>query len=136
MIKKYLPDFRNISPVKQGTLIIVLITALSLGCLITRQNSMLAWNLISSPIFLFCFYNPILGSFHQKPLQYLGLSTAVFFVLLMYIYISGNFVSVHSYQQSQELHAMTLLTVLFYFMFQLICVLFKGILYMLEEIDR
>lgn len=88
-MKKYLPDLKNTGPLQQGVFIMLLITALSLGCLLFRPQGMFAWNLISSPLLLFCFYNPIIGAFRQKPLRYFGISALVFILLGMYIYISG-----------------------------------------------
>lgn len=135
-MKKSLPDFKKIGPFQQGAFVMLLITIVSLGCLLFHQKSMLAWNLILSPIFLFCFYNPIIGAFQQKMLQYFAASILTFILLAMYIYISGNFVSDFSYRQSDELHIITVLVVTFYFMFNLLCLLFRGILFMLNEIDN
>ena len=87
-------------------------------------------------LFLFCFYNPVIGAFQQKLLQYTGFSVLTFILLSMYIYISGNFVSDFSYSKSDELHIMTVLVVLFYLLLNLLCLLFRGILYMLEQIDN
>lgn len=114
----------------------MLITLISLGCLIFHQKTMFAWNLILSPAFLFCFYNPIIGAFHQKPLRYFGFSVLNFALVLMFIYISGNFVSDFSYKQSDELHFITALVITFFVLFNMLCLLFRGILYMLHEIDN
>lgn len=135
-MKIALPDFKKTSPLQQGIVIMLLITLLTLGCMLFQLKSMLAWNLILSPLFLFCFYNPIIGAFQQKLLQYTGFSILTFILLAMYIYISGNFVSDFSYRQSDELHIMTLLVVLFYILLNFLCLLFRGILYMLEQIDN
>ncbi|MFN8261723.1 MAG: hypothetical protein U0X41_12365 [Chitinophagales bacterium] len=135
-MKKYLPDLKNTGPLQQGVFIMLLITALSLGCLLFRPQGMFAWNLISSPLLLFCFYNPIIGAFRQKPLRYFGISALVFILLGMYIYISGNFISDFNYQDSGELQMMTLLIITFFLLFNLICLLFRGILNLLHEIDR
>ncbi len=135
-MKKSLPDFKNISPFQQGAFILVLVTILSLGCLLFRQKNMVAWNLVLSPVFLFCFYNPIIGAFQQKLLQYSASSILTFILLNMYIYISGNFVSDFSYRDSDELHFITILVITFYFMFNMLCLLFRGILYMLDEVDN
>lgn len=135
-MKKYLPDLKNTGPLQQGVFIMLLITALSLGCLLFRPQGMFAWNLISSPLLLFCFYNPIIGAFRQKPLRYFGISALVFILLGMYIYISWNFISDFNYQDSGELQMMTLLIITFFLLFNLICLLFRGILNLLHEIDR
>ena len=135
-MKKSLPDFKKIGPFQQGAFVILLITFVSIGCLVFHQKSMFAWDLILSPIFLFCFYNPIIGAFQQKLLQYIGFSLLTFVLLIMYIYISGNFVSDLSYKETGELHFITVLVITFYFMFNMLCLLFRGILYMLEEIDN
>ncbi len=135
-MKKYLPDLKNTGPLQQGVFVMLLITALSLGCLLFRPQGMFAWNLISSPLLLFCFYNPIIGAFRQKPLRYFGISALVFILLGMYIYISGNFISDFNYQDSGELQMMTLLIITFFLLFNLICLLFRGILNLLHEIDR
>ncbi|MDB5226476.1 MAG: hypothetical protein JWN78_669 [Bacteroidota bacterium] len=92
--------------------------------------------MILSPIFFFIFYNPIIGVFQQKLLQYFTLSMIAFFSLVTYIYISGNFVSGSSFMQLEELHWMTKAVAIFYFMLNLICLLFRGIIYMLEQLDE
>jgi len=135
-MKTALPDFKKTSPLQQGIVIMLLITLLTLVCWLFQLKSMFAWNLILSPLFLFCFYNPVIGAFQQKLLQYTGFSVLTFILLAMYIYISGNFVSDFSYRQSDELHIMTALVVLFYLLLNLLCLLFRGILYMLEQIDN
>lgn len=135
-MKKYLPDFKEIGPLQQGAFVILLITIVSLCCLLFHQKNMQAWNLILSPIFLFCFYNPIIGAFQQKLLQYFATSILTFILLAMYIYVSGNFVSDFSYKESDELHIITILVIAFYFMFNLLCLLFRGILFLLNEIDN
>ena len=135
-MKTALPDFKKTNPLQQGIVIMLLITLMTLVCWLFQLKSMFAWNLILSPLFLFCFYNPVIGAFQQKLLQYTGLSVLTFILLAMYIYISGNFVSDFSYRQSDELHIMTALVVLFYLLLNLLCLLFRGILYMLEQIDN
>ena len=135
-MKTALPDFKKTSPLQQGIVIMLLITLMTLVCWLFQLKSMFAWNLILSPLFLFCFYNPVIGAFQQKLLQYTGFSVLTFILLAMYIYISGNFVSDFSYRQSDELHIMTALVVLFYLLLNLLCLLFRGILYMLEQIDN
>ncbi len=135
-MKTALPDFKKTNPLQQGIVIMLLITLMTLVCWLFQLKSMFAWNLILSPLFLFCFYNPVIGAFQQKLLQYTGFSVLMFILLAMYIYISGNFVSDFSYKQSDELHIMTALVVLFYLLLNLLCLLFRGILYMLEQIDN
>ncbi len=135
-MKTALPDFKKTNPLQQGIVIMLLITLMTLVCWLFQLTSMFAWNLILSPLFLFCFYNPVIGAFQQKLLQYTGFSVLTFILLAMYIYISGNFVSDFSYRQSDELHIMTALVVLFYLLLNLLCLLFRGILYMLEQIDN
>ena len=135
-MKTALPDFKKTNPLQQGIVIMLLITLMTLVCWLFQLKSMFAWNLILSPLFLFCFYNPVIGAFQQKLLQYTGFSVLTFILLAMYIYISGNFVSDFSYRQSDELHIMTALVVLFYLLLNLLCLLFRGISYMLEQIDN
>ena len=136
MFKKSNFNYQKLNPLRQGIFTLLLITLVSVICLVVGQKNIQAWNMILSPIFLFCFYNPIIGAFQQKLLQYVGISILVFIFLLFYIYISGNFVSDFSYQQTDELHTITALVILFYFMFNLLCLLFRGILFMLKEIDN
>ena len=136
MFKKFEFNHQKLSPLRQGAFTLLLITIVSIFCLVTGQKSVLAWNMIFSPIFLFCFYNPIIGAFQQKLLQYIGISVIVFILLSGYIYFSGNFVSDLSYRQTNELHTITILVVLFYFLFTLLCLLFRGILFILKEIDN
>jgi len=130
------PDIKNLSPFQQGIVILLLVTLISFLCLLFGQRSMQAWNMIVAPLFLFCFYNPILGAFQQKLLRYIGSSVLTFFFIAIYIYISGNFVSDFSFRQSGELHLIFILVVLFFFLLNLLCLLFRGILYMLEQIDQ
>ena len=136
MFKKSEFNYQKLTPIRQGFFTLILITVVSLVCLVIGQKSVLAWNLIFSPIFLFCFYNPIIGAFQQKLLQYIGTSIVVFILLSAYIYFSGNFVSDFSYRQTDELHTITVLVVLFYFLFTILCLLFRGILFLLQEIDN
>ncbi len=135
-MKKHLPDLKNTGPLQQGIIIMLLITLLSLSCLLFHQSGMFAWNLILSPVFLFCFYNPIIGAFQQKPLRYFGTSVLIFTLLTMYVYISGNFISDFMYKDSNELQMMTILVITFFLLFNLICLLFRGILNLLHEIDN
>ncbi len=129
-------DYKNLSPFQQGMLSALLVTFISLFCLVFHQNSMQAWDMLLTPILLLCFYNPILGAFQQKPLQYFGISVLVFISIAAYIYISGNFVSTISYKQSGELHLFAVLIVVFYFLLNLLTLLFRGILYLLKHIDE
>lgn len=130
------PDIKNLTPFQQGVIIILLVTVISLLCLLFGQKSMQAWNMIIAPLFLFCVYNPILGAFQQKLLHYTGASVLAFIIISIYIYISGNFVSEFSFKQSGELHLIFILAVLFFFLLNLLCLLFRGILYLLEQIDN
>ena len=129
-------DIMSFNPLKQGAFTMLLITLVSLLCFLFHIRSMQAWNMILSPIFLFSSYNPIIGAFQQKWGRYLAVSALVFVVLAMYIYISGNFVSQYSYRESDELHRFTALAIIFYFLLNLVCIMFRGVLYMLETIDE
>ncbi len=135
-MKKYLPDIKNINPVQQGLFIVLMITLASLSCLVLNQKSMTAWNLIISPILLFCFYNPVIGIFQQKLLQYAVSSFFILLTIAVFTYISGNFVSDFSFQQSGELHYIAGLIILFYVLLYFLCLVFKGILSLLNEIDN
>jgi hypothetical protein len=135
-MKKYIPDIKSISPVHQGLFIVSIITLVSLFCLISGQKSMTAWNLIISPVLLFCFYNPAIGIFQQKLLQYAVTSFFILLTIAVYAYISGNFVSDISFQQSGELHYIAGLIILFYMLLYFLCLVFKSILFLLTEIDN
>lgn len=129
-------DYKNLNPFQQGIFAALLVTFIALFCLIFHQNSMQAWDMLLTPILLFCFYNPILGAFQQKPLRYFGLSVFVFISIAVYIYLTGNFISSFSYQQTGELHLFAVLIVVFYFLLNLLTLLFRGILYLLKHIDE
>ncbi|MBK9328712.1 MAG: hypothetical protein IPM95_05190 [Sphingobacteriales bacterium] len=128
-------DCVNLSPFQQGMLSALLVTLISIVCLVFHQDSMLAWDMLISPILLFCFYNPVLGAFQQKPLQYFTKSTLIFISIAFYILFSGNFISVFSYKQSGELHLFTALIIIFYLLMHLLTLIFRGILYLLTQID-
>jgi hypothetical protein len=89
-----------------------------------------------SPMFLFCCYNPIIGAFQPNWPRYAGLSLLTFIVLSMYIYISGNFISDVPYSDSDEMHRFTALIVIFYFLVNVLCLMFRGVLFLLEHIDE
>lgn len=128
-------DCVNLSPFQQGMLSALLVTLISIVCLVFHQDSMLAWDMLISPTLLFCFYNPVLGAFQQKPLQYFTKSTLIFISIAFYILFSGNFISVFSYKQSGELHLFTALIIIFYLLMHLLTLIFRGILYLLTQID-
>lgn len=129
-------DYKNLSPFQQGIMSALLVTLISIVCLVFHQNSMQVWNMLLTPILLFCFYNPVLGVFQQKPLQYFGFSLLVFISIAAYIYISGNFISTFPYKQTVELHLFTALIVVFYMLLYLLTMVFRGILYLLKSIDE
>jgi hypothetical protein len=135
MIRNSFFDIRKIGPFRQGGLAMILVTIVTLFCFFFKIKTMQSWNMIFSPIFLYCCYNPILGAFREKWLPYIAYSILVFLVLAMYIYVSGNFVSDFSYRHSDELHRMTVLAVIFYFLLNLLCLMFRGVLYLLETMD-
>ena len=134
-MKKYLPDIKNINPVQQGLFIVLMITLASLSCLVLNQKSMTAWNLIISPILLFCSYNPVIGIFQQKLLQYAVSSFFILLTIAVFTCISGNIVSDFSFKQVSELHYIAGLILLFYVLLYFLCLVFKGILSLLNEID-
>ena len=88
------------------------------------------------PLILFCFYNPILALFQQKLLQYYIQSIITFIGLLMYAYISGNFISEISYSSNQELLVLTIVIIVFFVMLHIACIFIKGIINFLNEIDK
>ncbi len=135
-MKKYLPDIKNINPVQQGLFIVLMITLASLSCLVLNQKSMTAWNLIISPILLYCFYNPVIGIFQQKLLQYAVSSFFILLTIAVFTCISGNIVSDFSFKQVSELHYIAGLILLFYVLLYFLCLVFKGILSLLNEIDN
>ncbi|MEN9449111.1 MAG: hypothetical protein RJA25_2401 [Bacteroidota bacterium] len=136
MHKFQLPDFRRIQPFQQGAYIIVLITIVSLACFIFGQKGLNVWTFILMPLILFCFYNPILALFQQKLLQYYIQSIITFIGLLMYAYISGNFISEISYSSNQELLVLTIVIIVFFVMLHIACIFIKGIINFLNEIDK
>lgn len=135
MKKIKIPDFRTFNPIKQGAFILLFITLISISCFIIGQKSMLVWTLIMLPLILFCLYNPILGLFQQKMLQYYFQSVLTFLILLMYAYISGSFISEFPYLPSRELHILTFAVIVFYLVLHISCLLFRGILFILNDID-
>jgi phosphatidylserine synthase len=104
-------------------------------CLLLNHKSIMAWNMVLSPIFLFCAYNPIIGVFHTNWWRYTYTSFLVLILVALYIYISGNFISEYSYRNTQELQRLSVLVFIFYFLLNLLCVVFKAILDLLEHID-
>ena len=135
-MKRFIKDYKQIHPVKQGILIVALISILTIICLIVHINGITAWNIIISPIFLFSFYNPIITAIQQKMLHYLFSSVLIFIFLLVCIYFAGSLVSNITFSQSYELQFILLLLILFFFLFNILCQLFKGILHLLNSIDN
>ena len=129
-------DYKNLSPFQQGMMSALLVTLIGMFCLLFHQHSMRAWNMLFIPILLFCFYNPILGVFQQKPLQYFGCSLLVLISIAAYIYLSGNFISTFPYKQTGELHLFTALIFVFYMLLNLLTLVFRGILFLLKSIDE
>ncbi len=136
MFKRIVINYKNINPIQQGLFCAFLVTIIALCCSIFQVKSMQAWDMILSPIFIFCCYNSIIGAFVQKPIQYTIISIFVLFILSFYIYILGNFVSNFSYQESQELHLIVALVFVFYVLLYLLCIVFRIILYLLHEADK
>jgi hypothetical protein len=52
------------------------------------------------------------------------------------IYFAGSLVSDITFSQSHELQFILLLLILFFFLFNILCLLFKGILHLLNSIDN
>ena len=130
-------DIKNFGPLKQGALCMLLVTLFSLGSWILHVKSIQSWSIILSPIFIYSVYNPIIGAFREKkPWTYVAWSLLMFIVLGMYIYISGTFVSDISYRESDELHRFTALAIIFYFLVNILCLMFRGVIYMLEHMDE
>lgn len=129
-------SYKNTNPIQQGIFCIVLVTIISIICLVCRIKSIQSWNMILSPIFLFCFYNPIIGVFKQKMFQYAAISTIVLVILAFFIYLAGSFVSELSYAKVEELHKITALVFLFYFLLYTISIVFRAVLYLLNEVDK
>lgn len=136
MKSRYIPDIRNIGAIKQGVTTLIIILLITICCAIIGLKSIVMWNLIYLPLFLFCVYNPVLGGFQQNFILYLVQSVAIFILLMIFAYFLGNLIATTSYNNTPELHTMTILMVLFYFMFQLICVVFRGVIKLLHEIDE
>jgi hypothetical protein len=132
--KSYL-DIESINPLYQGFFTVLLVSCCALYCFIFNHTSMQAWNMVLSPIFLFCSYNPIIGVFHKNWWRYTLYSFLVLLGVSFYIYISGNFISVCSYGNTEELQRLTALVFIFYFLLNLISIVFKAILYLLKHID-
>ncbi len=128
-------DIRSINPLYQGFFTVLLVSCCALYCFLFNHRSMQAWNMVLSPIFLFCSYNPILGVFHKNWWKYTSFSFLVLVGIAFYIYISGNFISEFSYGDTEELQRLTALVFIFYFLLNLLCVVFKAILYLLKHID-
>lgn len=129
-------DLRHYGPLKQGALAFALVTLVSLICIVFHLHAMQSWNMMLSPMLLFSCYNPIIGAFRPHLLKYVLLSMPVFVLLALYIFISGNFISDYAYKDSDELHLITVLIIVFYFLLNLVCLMFRGVLYMLESIDE
>lgn len=136
MLKKIPFNIKNLHPLYQGIFIFILISTISISCYLLNIESIHVWNLLISPLFLYCCYNPIIGAFHQKQLQYFIISTIIFVLLGYYIYVSGNYLSTVSFNSALELQSMTALVVLFYILVQVLCLLFRGILFLIDEIDH
>ncbi len=129
-------DFKTLNPITQGIFYIVLISIIAIFCFIFSITSMYSWSMILAPIFLFICSNPIIGAFKQKPLQYTSLSIIVLITLATYIYITGNFISDFKYQQTQELQLIATLVFIFYILLSTLCVIFRTVLYLLNEADK
>jgi len=129
-------SFKDTHPIQQGLFCVALVTLISLFCLLFRIRSMQAWNVILSPVFLFCSYNPIIGIFRQKLFQYTAISILVLIGLSFYIYVAGNLVSDFSFKQSNELHLIAALAFVFYFLLFTISIVFRAVLYLLNEVDK
>lgn len=129
-------NFKTFNPIKQGIASLILISIIAIICLVFAVKSMYVWSMLLAPIFMFSSYNPIIGVFKQKPIQYTITSVIVLVILASYILIAGNFISDFKYQQTQELHLIASLIFVFYFLLSTVCVIFRIILYLLHEVDK
>lgn len=129
-------NFKTLNPIKQGVFSIILISIIAVFCLIFGIKSMYAWSMIMAPIFMFSCYNPIIGVFKQKPIQYTLISVIVLIALSAFVLYTGNFISDFNYKETQELHLIASLVFVFYFLLSTLCVIFRIILYLLHEADK
>lgn len=133
MIKSYL---KELNPITQGIISILIISLIAIICLIFGIKSTAVWSLMFTPLLLFCVINPVIGVFYKKKISYSLLSILILIVISYYAYFIGNTISDFSYKQTQELHFIAALVFIFYFMFISISLIFRGVLHLLQEIDK
>jgi len=136
MAKNSFSFIKNLSPLKQGGVTLILLALIAVSCMALGQKSVLAWSFLLLPMSFFCVYNPILSIFQQKIVAYEIISFLLFFVLLASLYFIGNAISSISFSQSTEVRAMTGVALIFFFVFHTACQIFRGVLFFLNEIDR
>ncbi len=127
---------KNLSPINQGIVTLILIVLIAVGCIAFKQKSVLVWSFLLIPISFFCVYNPIISIFQKKIILYEAISFLLFFVLMASFYFVGNMISSISFTQSTEVRAMTGVALIFFFVFHTACQIFRGVLFFLNEIDR
>lgn len=136
MAKNSFSFIKNLSPLKQGGVTLILLALIAVSCMALGQKSVLAWSFLLLPISFFCVYNPILSIFQQKIVIYEIISFLLFFVLLASLYFIGNAISSISFSQSTEVRAMTGVAFIFFFIFHAVCQIFRAVLHLLNEIDQ
>ncbi|MCB0507423.1 MAG: hypothetical protein R2739_00180 [Chitinophagales bacterium] len=136
MFKKSDFHYKNIQPLQQGIVVCTLLILIALTCFIVGKKDIIAWNFLAGPIMLYCVFNPLMGAFRENRLPYFGKSVLVFLGILTLVYVLGNAISVVSYHSNSELHIITIILFIFYFMFNFLCTVFRAALRFFEEIDN
>lgn len=128
---------KDLHPPGQALVSAALIGLFGLACLAAGVRDMLAWNILTAPVILYAFMNPVMGIFvRTRQLRYVGISVLCFLALGAFAYAAGSLVSKIAYSDSPELFPITVLLLLFYFLTYVLSFLFKGVLAMLEEVDK
>ncbi len=134
MNKKISFNLKNTTPIQQGLVVLCAIVLISIVCVAIQKRDVMYWNFIIIPFFLFTVYNPIIGAFQKKLLPYMGISALVFIGLAATVYFLGNLVSNFSYGEVRELHIIAPTILIFYFMFNFLCFVFRSALHYLNRI--
>ena len=128
---------KDLKPAQQALVSAALIGIFGIACILAGVRDMLAWNILTAPVILYAFMNPVMGIFvRTAQLRYVATSVICFFGLGAFAYVAGSLVSLMAYSAAPELLMITILIVLFYFLSYLLSFLFKGVLGLLEDVDK
>lgn len=128
--------FRQLNPLGQGLIVLILMLLIALICYFGGQREVIVWAFLSAPLYLYSVINPFLGAISHIRMKYVGMSFLVFIPLIFILFLLGKLVVITPLKDLYEVKLMVLMTFFLLCMAYIVAFVFKGVVRFLESVDE